>query len=487
MKISRDFPKIAKLLLMAKNNENWFCTECGDTFGKWSGQCPSCKEWNTIKEFRETKIAGKKSKGGKDLRKDALSERENPAKFQIKERISSGISEVDRVLGGGFFPGSLVLFGGSPGVGKSTLSLQIFHRVAGHSAGISDAMYFSGEESVEQIMNRAERITNPLASRKAGEKENNFAGNIFSTNSLEDICETIVKTAPKFAVIDSIQMIGSADSRFGTISQIKESAETLLQVAKSTGTTILLIGHVTKNDEIAGPKVLEHIVDAVLLLEGDNTSEVRILRSPKNRFGSTLEVGVFEMREAGLFELQNPSEFFLAERAENASGSAISVVREGSRNFLMEIQVLTLKTNFGQPRRTASGINLAKFHLLLAVVSKFTPFKCGDYDAYLSIVGGMKIKEPAADLAICAAILSSRTEKEIPADTIVIGEVGLAGEVRSVGQLERRLLEAEKLGFKKAIVPKFRLSASLKINKKLKIKVLEVKNVGELVKILFRK
>ncbi len=475
---------------MAKNNENWFCTECGDTFGKWSGQCPSCKEWNTIKEFRETKIAGKKTRQGKDLRRDALSGRlnngKNPAKFQIKERISSGISEVDRVLGGGFFPGSLVLFGGSPGVGKSTLSLQIFHRVAGHSAGISGAMYFSGEESVEQIMSRAERIVaNSLSpdSRESGLENLQ----IFSTNSLEDICETIAKSSPKFAVIDSIQMIGSADSRFGTISQIKESAETLLQVAKSTGTTILLIGHVTKNDEIAGPKVLEHIVDVVLRLEGDNTSEVRILRSPKNRFGSTLEVGVFEMREAGLFELQNPSEFFLAERAENASGSAISVVREGSRNFLMEIQVLTLKTNFGQPRRTASGINLAKFHLLLAVVSKFTPFKCGDYDAYLSIVGGMKIKEPAADLAICAAILSSRTEKEIPADTIVIGEVGLSGEVRSVGNIERRLLEAEKLGFKKAIVPKFRLSASLKINKKLKIKVLEVKNVGELVKILFRK
>jgi DNA repair protein RadA/Sms len=296
-----------------------------------------------------------------------------------------------------------------------------------------------------------------------------------------------VKTKPSLAIIDSIQMIGSEDSRFGTISQIKESAETLLQVAKSTGTTILLIGHVTKNDEIAGPKVLEHVVDVVLRLEGDNASEVRILRSPKNRFGSTLEVGVFEMREAGLFELKNPSEFFLAERAENAFGSAISVVREGSRNFLMEIQVLTLRTNFGQPRRTASGINLAKFHLLLAVVSKFTPFKCGEYDAYLSIVGGMKIKEPAADLAICAAILSSRTEKEIPADTIVIGEVGLSGEVRSVGNIERRLLEAEKLGFKKAIVPRFRGKVGAKSREKLKMEILEVKNVGEVVKALFRK
>ena len=449
--------------------ENWFCTECGDTFSKWSGQCPSCREWNTVKEFREAKIGGGKKIQGNNLTKNRV---ENPAKFSLQERIKSGISEVDRVLGGGFFPGTLILFGGSPGVGKSTLSLQIF-------TGISGGMYFSGEESVEQVLDRLARVSHL--------NKKDYQNKIFATNSLEDICETIIKNSPKFVVIDSIQMIGGTDSRFGTISQIKESAEILLQVAKSTGTTILLIGHVTKNEEIAGPKVLEHIVDVVLRLEGDNSSEVRILRSPKNRFGSTLEVGVFEMREAGLFELKNPSEFFLAERAENAFGSAISVVREGSRNFLMEIQVLTIKTNFGQPRRTASGINLAKFHLLLAVVSKFTPFKCGDYDAYLSIVGGMKIKEPAADLAICAAILSSRTEKEIPADTIVIGEVGLSGEVRSVGNLERRLSEAEKLGFKKAIVPKFRGKSGEKSREKLKIKLVEVKNIGELVKILFKK
>jgi DNA repair protein RadA/Sms len=459
--------------MMTKNNEKWFCTECGDDFGKWSGQCSSCKEWNTIKEFRETKIAGKKSSGGTDLSKitppKSLSQKGS-------KRISSEIAEMDRVLGGGFFPGTLILFGGSPGVGKSTLSLQIFTE-------ISDAAYFSGEESVDQILSRAERVFSSSNSKEFKLIKNS----IFATNSLEDICETIIKTTPSLAVIDSIQMIGSENSRFGTISQIKESSETLLQIAKSTGTTILLIGHVTKTDEIAGPKILEHVVDVVLRLEGDNTSEVRILRSPKNRFGSTLEVGVFEIREAGLFELQNPSEFFLAERASNACGSAISVVREGSRNFLMEIQALTLRTNFGQPRRTASGINLAKFHLLLAVISKFSPFKCGEYDAYLSIVGGMKISEPAADLAICAAILSSRTEKEIPANTIVIGEVGLSGEVRSVGNIERRLLEAEKLGFKKAIIPQFRGKVGLKSREKLKIKILEVKNIGELVKFLFKK
>ncbi len=455
---------------MTKNSEKWFCTECGDTFAKWSGQCPSCKEWNTIKEFRETKIRGKKSNKGQDLSKKVANSRSS----KTTERISAKISEVDRVLGGGFFPGSLVLFGGAPGIGKSTLSLQIF-------AEIENAFYFSGEESVEQIMSRGQR----LFFKKPKDFEA-MKSSIFATNSLEDICETISKNAPSLAVIDSIQMIAGEDSRFGTISQIKESAETLLQIAKSTGTTILIIGHVTKNDELAGPKVLEHIVDVVLRLEGDNNSEIRILRSPKNRFGSTLEVGVFEMRETGLFELQNPSEFFLAERAENSSGSAISVVREGSRNFLMEIQVLTLRTNFGQPRRTASGIPLAKFHLLLAVISKFTPFKCGEYDAYLSIVGGMKIKEPAADLAICAAILSSRLEKEIPADTIILGEVGLAGEVRQVGHLERRLLEAEKLGFKKALVPKFRGKVAEQLRQKFKIKTIEIKTVPELIKILFK-
>ena len=367
------------------------------------------------------------------------------------------------MLGGGFFPGTLVLFGGAPGIGKSTLALQLFLQ-------IPEALYFSGEESVEQVTHRANRLgkmSRPVS--------------IFSTCSLEDICQTIAKSAPPFAVIDSIQMVGTENSTFGQISQIKENAEILLKLAKTTGTTILIIGHVTKSDEIAGPKVLEHIVDVVLRLNNEGNNEVRILTSPKNRFGSTLEVGVFEMRGEGLIPLANPSEFFLAERAENASGSAISVVREGSRNFLLEIQVLTVKTNFGQPRRTAHGISLSKFHLLLAVVSKFTPFKCAEYDAYVSVVGGMRITEPAADLAICASILSSRAEKEIPADTIILGEVGLSGEVRSVSQLEMRLMEAAKLGFKKAIVP--RTQGKVKVPKHLSI--VEVRSVLELVKAVF--
>ncbi len=458
---------------MAKDNQQWLCTECGEVFGKWVGQCPSCEAWNTIKEFHESKITSGKTdlSKGKDL---SLSPDLNSSRKKQSPdlRISSGIEEIDRVLGGGFFPGTLALFGGAPGVGKSTLALQIFLE-------IKDAQYFSGEESVEQVMHRAKRLTSCPDSKKV---EENKVRALFSTNSLEDICQTIAKTTPPLAVIDSIQMIGSVNSSFGQLSQVKENAEILLKLAKSTGTTILVIGHITKSDEIAGPKVLEHVVDVVLRLNGEGNSEVRVLSSPKNRFGSTLEVGVFEMRGKGLIELSNPSEFFLAERAENAAGSAIAVVREGSRNFLLEIQALTVRTNFGQPRRTSHGIGLSKLHLLLAVVSKFTPFKCGEYDAYLSVVGGMKIVEPAADLAICAAILSSRSEKEIPANTVILGEVGLSGEVRSVSQIEARLIESEKLGFKRAILPTTQLK---KLSTKLKIKTVGVRNVGEMVKVIF--
>jgi DNA repair protein RadA/Sms len=453
--------------------EQWLCTDCGEVFPKWTGKCPSCEAWNTIKEFHEPKIAGGKTdlSNGKDLSSNSSSHTLNA---NSNSRISSGIDEVDRVLGGGFFPGTMSLFGGAPGIGKSTLALQMF-------LNIENAYYFSGEESVEQVSHRAARINSSSSSNLKKDAETKVQ-TLFSTNSLEDICETVAKNKPSLAIIDSIQMIGSESSSFGSLSQIKENAEILLKLAKSTGTTILIIGHVTKSDEIAGPKVLEHIVDVVLRLNGEGNSEVRVLSSPKNRFGSTLEVGVFEMRGDGLFELSNPSEFFLAERAENASGSAISVIREGSRNFLLEIQALTVKTNFGQPRRTSHGIQLNKFHLLLAVVGKFTPFKCGEYDAYISVVGGMKIHEPAADLAICAAILSSRAEKEIPADTVILGEVGLSGEVRSVSNLEARLTEAAKLGFKKAVIPNTR--GKIKVPKG--IAITEVKNVLELVKAIFK-
>ncbi len=450
---------------MAKSITQFLCNECGEIFPKWMGKCSSCGAWNSIVEFRESKAVdgkGKKMDPGIDL----VGQPSKTEEFShFKERFTTQISEVDRVLGSGFFPGSLVLFGGSPGIGKSTLSLQMFLNIEG-------AFYFSGEESPEQVMSHLQRI-------RSGKHEKS----IFSTNSLEDVCETIIKNKPKIAVIDSIQMISREGASMGQVSQIRENAEVLLKLAKSTGTTILVIGHVTKADEIAGPKILEHLVDVVLYLEGEKNSELRILRATKNRFGSTQEVGVFEMTHQGLVELKNPSEFFLAERAENSAGSAITVVREGARNFLIEIQALTVKTNFGLPRRTSHGIDLAKLHLLLAVISKFTPFKCEQADAYLNIVGGLKVREPAADLTICAATLSSLLDKEIPADTVVLGEVGLSGEVRRVVNLESRLAEIAKLGFKRAVVPRVPKGAKLPKD----LEVVEVRSVLEMMKTLFGK
>lgn len=452
---------------MAKKSERFLCTECGEDFGKWFGKCPNCGAFNTIKAFNEPVLSGeKKIKTGIDLTKNKTTKTEKTATIK---RLSTHIEEVDRVLGGGFFQGSFVLFGGTPGIGKSTLALQIFLKFLEPEE--STVFYFSGEESVDQVCARGKRLL----------EENfldSFEATIFSTNSLENIIETVLKKKPQFVVIDSIQMIGSESASFGSISQVKENADILQKLAKSTNTTILVIGHVTKNDEIAGPRILEHLVDAVLYLEGENHSEIRLLRSPKNRFGSTQEVGVFEMQNNGLQELKNPSAFFLSERAQNAFGNAICPVREGARNFLLEIQALTVKTNFATPRRTASGLGLSKLHLLLAVVSKFTPFKCDMFDAYLNVVGGLKISDPASDAAICAAILSSRAEKEISAETVIFGEVGLSGEIRRVSHLENRIAEAQKMGFKKVICP--RLLPKMKRPKN--IEILEIRNVLELMK-----
>lgn len=455
---------------MAKAKTQYLCTECGDAFSTWMGKCPSCGAFNTLKEFREPKLkqdGGQAVQSGVDL---TLSENQAEANTSGNvERLSVGKSEVDRVLGGGFFPGSLTLFGGHPGIGKSTLSLQIF-------LALKTGFYFSGEESREQVLNRAKRLLDGTALDGLEER-------IFSTNSLEDIITTVQSQQPQFIVVDSIQMVGLQDSRFGSVSQIRENAEVLLKLAKSTNTTVLIIGHVTKNDELAGPKVLEHLVDVVLYLEGERNSELRLLRAPKNRFGSTLEVGVFEMRGAGLEALSNPAEFFLAERALDTQGSVITALRDGVRNFVLELQVLTVKTNFGQPRRTSHGFDLSKFHLLLAVVAKFTPFSCEQHDAYLNVIGGLRITDPAADLAIVAAVLSSRLEKEIPADTVVMGEVGLSGEVRRVQQLEARLTEVEKLGFKRVICP--HLPNNISIPKDLNVE--PIKTVSQLLPVLFGK
>jgi len=455
---------------MAKVKTQYVCNECGDTAPTWLGKCPNCGAFNTLKEFRESKLKNEgsgKIEAGVDLTLVANQSSDNST-GNIK-RLEVGKTEVDRVLGGGFFPGSVTLFGGHPGIGKSTLSLQIFLE-------LNQGFYFSGEESRDQVFNRAERLLDGASSHGVKER-------IFSTNALEDIITTVQKHKPAFVVVDSIQMVGLQNSRFGSVSQIRENAEILLKLAKSTNTTILIIGHVTKNDELAGPKVLEHLVDVVLYLEGERNSELRLLRAPKNRFGSTLEVGVFEMRGAGLQALSNPAEFFLAERALDTQGSVITALRDGVRNFVLELQVLSVKTNFGQPRRTSHGFDLSKFHLLLAVVAKFTPFTCEQHDAYLNVIGGLRITDPAADLAIVAAVLSSRLEKEIPADTVVLGEVGLSGEVRRVQQLDARLIEIEKLGFKRVITPN--IPTGIEIPKGLKVE--PIKTVAQLLPVLFGK
>ncbi len=447
---------------MAKAKTQYVCSECGDSFPQWFGKCPSCGAFNTLKAFREAKVntsTGKKLSAGVDL----IDQKQDKKSSNLK-RIKTNIDEINRVLGGGFFPGSVTLFGGHPGIGKSTLALQTFLQ-------LENAFYFSGEESQDQVLSRAQRIDPQAKELK-----------VFSTNALEDIITTVQTHNPAFVVIDSIQMVGLQETNFGSVSQIRENAEVLIKLAKSTGTTILLIGHVTKNDELAGPKILEHLVDVVLYLEGERTSDLRILRTTKNRFGSTLEVGVFEMRSEGLSELKNPSEFFLAERAQEAFGSVITVVRDGARNFLLELQVLTVKTNFGQPRRTARGVDLNKFHLLLAVISKLTPFPCENFDAYLNIIGGLRIQDPASDLAVIAAVLSSRAEKEISASTVVFGEVGLSGEVRHVPGIDSRITECAKLGFKTVICPK--LPKGFKAPND--VKIIEVKHIGECLKYLLK-
>lgn len=466
---------------------NYICTDCGENLGKWAGQCPSCKAWNTVKEFKPYGGSKAKKSGAKPVGKNLAVETGIAKSVRPCNRLKTNIEELDRVLGDGFFPGSVVLFGGSPGVGKSTLALQIF-------ASVDNTLYFSGEESVQQVEHRLGRLktgvteknSNTLPLREPlpkaeGIESKGERNKIFSTHSIEDIFATTDINKPDLIVIDSIQMVGTEQSNFGTLSHIRENAELIVKWAKQSGVTVLIIGHVTKQDEIAGPKVLEHMVDTVLRLEGEKNTDVRILRATKNRFGSTQEVGVFRMKNSGLQELKNPSEFFLAERPDNAYGSVVTVVREGNRNFLLEVQVLMVATNFGQPRRTSHGIDLSKFHLLLAVISKFTPFSCAAFDGYVSVVGGFRIKEPSIDLSVCAAILSSRLEKEIPADTIVLGEVGLSGEVRSVSDLEARLIQAQKLGFKRAIVPTVRE----KLSDRITLKVQAVKTIGELLKVGF--
>lgn len=420
-------------MVMAKSQVFFSCTECGAQYPRWMGRCEQCGNWNTLVEEVAVSAPPHRAKTTGAVKITPLSEVEG---FK-SERLASKIAEFDQVLGGGIVPGSLVLVGGDPGIGKSTVILQV-------ASQIPNTLYISGEESERQVQMRASRL---------GIKD---GLSLVSETDIDVVISTILEAKPALAVIDSIQTMYSADipGTPGSVSQLSLCASKLMGAAKENHIAIILIGHVTKEGAIAGPRVLEHLVDVVLYLEGDRFGGFRILRGVKNRFGSTNETGIFEMTEVGLTPVKNPSELMIAERAHKAPGSVIYPAMEGTRPLLVEIQALSSPTNFGYPKRTASGFDLNRLNLLTAVLAKRCGLNLSNQDIYLNIAGGISVREPAADLAVCAAIASVFKDKNVQEDLIIFGEVGLAGEVRSVNNIEKRLAEAEKLGFKKAIIPK---------------------------------
>ena len=454
---------------MAKGKKSiFFCQNCGHEEAKWLGQCPACKEWNTFVEERVDSGITK----GTTVAARAVHEAKVVPLTEVTAdddtRSETGIKELDRVLGGGIVPGSLVLVGGDPGIGKSTLLLQVCQRMA----QMKKILYISGEESQAQIKLRANRMGN-------------------FTSSLLLLCETnlgiirsvIEKERPELVIIDSIQTMYSEDvtSAPGSVSQVRESTNVFMQLAKGLCIPIFIVGHVTKEGTVAGPRVLEHMVDTVLYFEGDRHASYRILRAVKNRFGSTNEIGVFEMRQSGLVEVENPSEYMLSGKPENASGSVVACSMEGTRPILLEIQALVCRTNFGMPRRTAAGTDYNRVNLLMAVLEKRLGMSLGNCDAYVNIAGGIKMNEPAIDLGIVMALVSSYRNRPIDEKTIVFGEVGLSGEVRAVNMPEQRVAEAKKLGFETCILPE----VSLKMVKEIQgIRLVGVKTVNEAVGII---
>ena len=422
-----------------KQKTTFFCKECGFESPKWLGQCPGCKEWDSFVEEPVVKTAAGRSV--------TVTEHREPSKLSEivtndEVRTLTGIGELDRVLGGGIVTGSLVLVGGDPGIGKSTLLLQMCKQLA--EAG-KDVLYVSGEESVKQIKMRADRL-------------GTFQKELFllSETDLDIVTEVIGRKKPEIVIIDSIQTmyreeIGSAP---GSVSQVRETTSTLMRLAKSLPVSIFIVGHVTKEGVVAGPRVLEHMVDTVLYFEGDGGASYRFLRGVKNRFGSTDEIGVVEMRGNGLVEVQNPSEYMLAGKPKQAPGSIVVCSIEGTRPILIEVQALVCQTNFNMPRRTSTGTDYNRVNLLMAVIEKRMGVRMGDCDAYINVAGGMRIHEPALDLGIILALLTSYRNQSLDDETICFGEVGLAGEVRAVNMAEQRVLEAAKLGFKRCILPK---------------------------------
>ena len=451
---------------MAKGTKTLFyCKECGNESSKWLGQCPVCHEWNTFVEAEVTKSSQKVEKALMERKPSHLSE----IQMEEEKRISTHMEEMDRVLGGGIVRGSLVLVGGDPGIGKSTLLLQTCHRLCADDLSL---LYISGEESLQQIRMRADRI---------GEFNDHLA--LLAETNLEIIDGVIRKEKPDIVIIDSIQTMYSdgVDSAPGSVSQVRESTATLMKLAKGLGVTVFVVGHVTKEGTVAGPRVLEHMVDTVLYFEGDRHASYRILHAVKNRFGSTDEIGVFEMQQDGLREVLNPSEYMLEGKPEEASGSIVACSVEGTRPILVEVQALVCRSNFGMPRRTAAGCDYNRVNLLMAVLEKRLGFHLSEYDAYVNIAGGMKMNEPAIDLGIALAMVSSMKDQVISDRVICFGEIGLSGEVRSVQMAEQRVNEAKKLGFERVILP----ASNLKALKNTKgIDLVGVSNIAEAVKAL---
>jgi len=440
---------------MSKLNIKYVCSNCGYETIKWLGKCPSCENWNT---FVEEIIEDKKKQQRKNIPEGSLTKLSSIV-YEEENRIKTNIEEFDRVLGGGLMPGSVVLIGGDPGIGKSTLVLQAAAKIKGQ------IIYVSGEESVSQINLRAKRLNI--------NSENIF---ILTETDLDIIINSIEKHEPDVVIIDSIQTIYKPDleNTAGTVTQIRECTAELMQTAKKKKCSVIIVGHVTKDGMIAGPKVLEHIVDAVLQFEGERSYSYRILRSQKNRFGSTNEIGIFEMHEDGLHEVKNPSEIFLSEREKEISGSVVTSSIEGTRPILLEVQALVTPSVYGNPQRVATGFDYRRLSILLAVLEKRANLKLSSYNVFLNIAGGIRIEEPAVDLAVCCAIASSYTNRFAKNSTVVIGEVGLGGEVRSVSNIEKRIQEAYKLGFKSIVVPNNNYKS---LNIKNSIEIIPVENI----------
>lgn len=418
---------------MSKKKVKYFCTECGHESLKWLGRCPACDAWNT---FTEEIVESRK--GIRKLDSEAQISRLSDKIEIINDRIQTHIGELDRVLGGGITTGSVILIGGDPGIGKSTLVMQAASSLK------CEVLYVTGEESIQQINIRARRL---------GVTSENIS--ILAETDLDVVVQAIDKTKPAVVIIDSIQTMSKTDfdNAPGTITQIRECTAHLMQLAKTKNFSIILIGHVTKEGFIAGPKILEHIVDTVLQFEGEKNHSYRILRAQKNRFGSTNEIGIFEMHSSGLTEVKNPSEVFLSDQSKDITGSAITASMEGTRPILLEVQALVTPSHYGNPQRVATGFDYRRLSILLAVLEKRAKLAMSSSNVFLNIAGGLRIDEPAIDLAICCAIVSSLKDFSISGNIAIIGEVGLGGEVRGVGNIEKRISEAEKLGFEKIIIP----------------------------------